>query len=529
MTEEEGEVATNNNEGQVTLTQMLKALDKGVASKIEKRLKKLSKRKAVKTPLDDVTAAQVERKAAYSEVSKEIGKWEPVVERNRNAKQLQFPLDRQPDVLPSTAESLTDFKPRNEFEQKVHNIIKEDEVAIREAKKLTPAEQKYLKAVGIEEAKERHLELQRMRVLLGSYGAKMRQQKKIKSKSYRKLLKHERIKKHMKKVETNQDALLDEIEHLKRLRAQERASLKHKNTGKWAKHAKFRAKYDESARQAMLEQIGIAGKLLNKPAMPESDSEGEKDFDDDENSDNDETCDESEVSISDGSEQSEEEPSGESKMVEKSKNDLNTHDRLIVSSELISERSTRKRKTLGGDEDLDSDADINGPDGDGDDNDDEEDDQRRLMSEAFANDDIVGEFKKAKGQLADEEQPKDINLFLPGWGDWAGPGLKISRNKRRKFTIKAKRTVRRDSNLGNVIISERANEEMKELQVKKLPRGIRNEAHFEKILVKPVTGTFASQSSVRETTMPKIEVKMGARIEPLSDRTLRGVSKAKWA
>lgn len=47
--------------------------------------------------------------------------------------------------------------------------------------------------------------------------------------------------------------------------------------------------------------------------------------------------------------------------------------------------------------------------------------ERRLtIAEAFADDDVLAEFREEKRALEEEEQPKSVDLTLPGWGDWAG-------------------------------------------------------------------------------------------------------------
>lgn len=519
---------TKTSEGKVSLSQMLKALDKNVATGIEKRLKKLSKKKPVTAPLDEHKVAQMERRAAYSDVSKEIAKWDPIVERNRSARQLSFPLDLQPDLLPSTAETLEEFQPRNELERDVQDVINENKIQLQKQKELTAAERRYQDAISAEEAKDRHKELQRMRVKLSTYAAKMRMRKSIKSKSYRKLLKHERIKSHVQRVESNQDALLDEIERLQKLRAQERASLKHKNTGKWAKHAKFRAKYDEKARSEMLEQIGFARKLLEKPAVADSDESENESFDGQSSVEHEEDNGElSDVSEGDSDRENGEEDDRAAPVQEGS-----AAGRLIVSTELIDERAHRKgRSTTANDSNsLDSaGSDADEQDHEGAESDDDNGEQRRLMKEAFADDDIVGEFKKMKDQMANEEQPKDIDMYLPGWGDWAGPGIKTNRRKRRKYVIKAKKVHRRDGELSNVIISEAANDAIKDLQPKQLPRGFRSDKHFRNVLTKPTTSTFTNQAAHREAVRPRLETRMGQRIEPIGRNQLRGMLKAEWS
>lgn len=515
--------SNKTSEGQLTLTQMLEALDKDVASGLEKKLKKLSKKTALKAPLDENKAELIKRQAGYSEVTKEVSQWDPVIERRRKADQLKFPLDQQPDYLPTTSETLGELKPRNDFEQQVQQTIQSSDTVLHDKQVLTKAEERYLKAISVEEAKARHIELQKMRVLLSSYVSKMRRQKAIKSKSYHRLLKQERIKRHMRKVESNKDLLADELNKLQKLRARERATLKHKNTGKWAKHAKFRSKYDEEARKAMLEQIGIAEKFLKKPAEVDSDSE-ESESSDDNHDDDDDDSDDNIIKDNDSNASSIDDDEMERRLdiIRKSANEnADRKDMLIVSSELISDNPANKHNDG---------SKSNLPDGSGDDGeDDDEDYQRKLMSEAFADDDVVAEFNKAKEDLANEEQPKDKDSYLPGWGNWAGPGLKVNNKMRKKFVVKAKKRPRRDETLGNVIISEDADSHIKRMMVKKLPRNMRTDNQLERTINQPITATFTNQTTHRKVIKPRIVTKMGARIEPMNkDKVLRSKG-AKWA
>lgn len=529
----------DTSEGHVTLNQMMSVLDKDIASSLGRKLKKLTKKSLIQAPLDDNKAELIKRQAGYREVTKDVSQWDPVIERTKQTKQIKFPLDQQPDYLPSTSDTIAELKPRNELETQIYQAIRTSDSALRDQQEFTKAEEKYLKAISVEEAKSRHLELQKMRVLLSSYAAKMRRQKAIKSKSYRRLLKQERLKKHMKKVESDKDLLLDEIRQLQKLRAHERATLKHKNTGKWAKHAKFRAKYDEEARQAMIEQIGLASKLLQKPVEAERDSDDsesneDEDFDSDEDVIKNDDSDESSVGDDEIERRlkaiREEDDEIKKKMKEaepEAEDDKRPQSQLIVSSDLISDRVTNKGKSTAIESgDLGDASDVESESEDGDNY--EDDNQRRLMSEAFADDDVVSDFRKAKEALANEEQPKDINLFLPGWGDWAGPGIKVNKRKQKKYTIKAKRRPRKDDNLGNVIISEDADTKINELMVKNLPRELRNNKKFERAMDQPVTGTFTNQTTHREVIRPKIATKMGARIEPVNKEKVLRTKQAKW-
>lgn len=82
--------------------------------------------------------------------------------------------------------------------------------------------------------------------------------------------------------------------------------------------------------------------------------------------------------------------------------------------------------------------------------------QRRMtLAEAFADDDVVDQFVEEKKKVIDANNPKDIDLTLPGWGDWGGTGLKVSKRKKKLFVIKAPPAPnRRDQNKGHLIINE---------------------------------------------------------------------------
>lgn len=82
--------------------------------------------------------------------------------------------------------------------------------------------------------------------------------------------------------------------------------------------------------------------------------------------------------------------------------------------------------------------------------------QKRIdIQQAFANDDVMEEFVKEKSDIEDAAKPKDVDLSLPGWGTWAGVGIKPSEKKKKVFTKKADPgPPRKDKNLSHVIINE---------------------------------------------------------------------------
>jgi U3 small nucleolar RNA-associated protein 14 len=60
------------------------------------------------------------------------------------------------------------------------------------------------------------------------------------------------------------------------------------------------------------------------------------------------------------------------------------------------------------------------------------DEQRMTISEAFIDDDVMEEFSKEKRAVVDREKPKDLDLTLPGWGEWGGVGIVVSKKKKKR-------------------------------------------------------------------------------------------------
>lgn len=79
--------------------------------------------------------------------------------------------------------------------------------------------------------------------------AKAHRQNKIKSKKYHRILRKEKTKDQIKEFEKLQDtdpvAALEKLNDIEKTRAEERASLRHKSTGQWARNHVVRAKYDK--------------------------------------------------------------------------------------------------------------------------------------------------------------------------------------------------------------------------------------------------------------------------------------------
>lgn len=133
----------------------------------------------------------------------------------------------------------------------------------------------------VEEVAARRAELAKNRELLFRAEAKAKRVAKIKSKTYRRLRKKEKAKLAEKLGEGNDDELDDEGRlKMEVERARERATLKHKNTGKWAKAMQQRGELDEDQRRDVVEMLDRGEKLRRRIQGQGSGSESEDDADD---------------------------------------------------------------------------------------------------------------------------------------------------------------------------------------------------------------------------------------------------------
>ncbi len=168
-------------------------------------------------------------------------------------------------------------QPTTELESAVDKLLKsaklrENEIAQTESLKMND--------LSVEEVAARRAELAKMRDLMFRAEAKAKRVAKIKSKTYRRIKKKERARLAEKLGEGEGDDPEDEEARLKREveRARERATLRHKNTGKWAKAMKMRGELDEDQRRDINEMLDRGEKLRRKvQGQGSSDEESDDD------------------------------------------------------------------------------------------------------------------------------------------------------------------------------------------------------------------------------------------------------------
>ncbi|XP_048840250.1 U3 small nucleolar RNA-associated protein 14 homolog A [Brienomyrus brachyistius] len=657
----------------IRLCDLLGRMDQvpSAVSKTKKQLKNLQNQKdTVELPLSRQQTEKIQREAAYEKATKTVSQWQPVVEQNKRAEQLVFPLNQEPSGPKRVEQVVVGWKAQTPLEQEIFRLLHKNMQPVHDPV-LTPLEEASLKAMSLEEAKIRRAELQKARALQSYYEAKARRERKIKSKKYHKVLKKAKRKEFLREFEemreSNPAAALEELKKMELARMQERMSLKHQNSGKWAKSKAIMAKYDTEARKAMQQQLEMNKELTQKLVVPSEEEEVEQeeaevlpDFVNEaqsvtdpanpwmtgrltqessepgDNEDEPMTGDKSQLGGVPEEEEEEEEHLDDEEVLlrqfdEKRKlrqlekeglvpslllpdtDTLEEKEEPVVDSsedeneedvsefnslflKVVKDRcrapvgETKKPESKGTEkeepalleegptrvvtlEDMDR---LLSQEGSGEDSemanqvvspppavrssgttsqqgekskknkrkkvidcnkvltketralevpllptviDDEENevDQKLIIKEAFAGDDVVSDFLKEKRQQEEAGKPKVVDLTLPGWGEWGGVGLKPSRRKRRRFRVKvAPPPPRQDEKLPTVIISEKRDSSVAAHQVSQLPFPFENPKQFERSICTPIGNTWNTPRTVQKFTAPKVISRMGAVIEPIS-------------
>ncbi|XP_071341169.1 U3 small nucleolar RNA-associated protein 14 homolog A [Trachinotus anak] len=659
---------TVNAEGEgdkVDLSDLIQSMDKNpaVPAKTRKQLKTLQQSsRTVECPLSKQESERIQRDVAFQKAASEVSRWKGVIKQNQRAEQLVFPLNQEPSGPRAMERVVTGWKAQTPLEQEIFALLSANKQPVHDPI-LTPAEEASLKAMSLEEAKIRRAELQKARALQSYYEAKARRERKIKSKKYHKVQKKAKRKEFLKQfdemVKSDPAAALEELNKMELARMQERMSLKHQNSGKWAKSKAIMAKYDEGARKAMQQQLEVNKELtqklvtsLNNEEEEEEEAGGEElmpDFVNDAEQELDSSnpwmrgklsVDPTEKETSDtvdltaeglGAAEEEEQEVEEteeeallrefdSRRKQRQVKEADTEPVLCVDDDDDDEEEESKAVTedleasdkeeqelseftnlLRGLADARRDAEAEHAEAAADtsaqleeglmrirtledvdllsqedpvqsqppppttenlppaapvagknkkrkrgielkqvltkettvlriplaptvedtEDADEKLDQRGLIKEAFAGDDVISDFLKDKRKQEDAGKPKVVDLTLPGWGEWGGTGLKPPRSKRRRFRIKtAPPPARKDQHLPSVIISEKRNSTISLHQVNTLPFPFENQAQFESTIRSPMGRTWNTERTVKKITKPRVVTQLGAIIEPMAQEKL---------
>ncbi|CAM5139881.1 unnamed protein product [Eretmochelys imbricata] len=602
---------------------------------VKKQLNRVKQKKSLELPLSKEESERVVREAAYNKTSKAVAKWEQVVQQNRRAEQLVFPLKQEQMGVAPIEEVLTGWKARTPLEQEIFSLLHKTQQPVMDPL-LTPLEEASLRAMSLEEAQLRRAELQKARALQSYYEAKARREKKIKSKKYHRVLQKGRSRKALKEFEVlrklDPEAALTKLEEMERSRIEERMSLKHQNKGKWARSRAIMAKYNLEARKAMQEQLSRNKELTQKvPMEPEGEEEGDmagedllpdsinevqpstdganpwmlgkpsseaKDSGMQEDPKDPRESAAPEDAGNEGEEMSEDEillqdfeqrrctrqqqtgspePEGageaeEARLFAELLSNVQTGPGVeqpaqgpegpLLSEQLGRRRTLEEIDALGQEEGAEEqerpwptgtlqESEEEGSAGGGctarkapkqkminlqavlageshviqcpaqpisvQDEEEEAADQRLVIKEAFAGDDVIADFLREKHKVEQAGKPQAVDLVLPGWGEWGGTGLRPSARKRKRFLIKpVPGPPRRDRHLPHVIISQQRNVLAAAHQVNEVPFPFDRRQQFERSIRAPVGPTWNTQQAFQKLTAPRILTQPGHIIQPIS-------------
>ncbi|XP_059052628.1 U3 small nucleolar RNA-associated protein 14 homolog A [Achroia grisella] len=253
----------------LNLNDVAKVLENTAHSvQIRKKLKNSHNLSSVLSkPLEKPQAERIKRATGYEHAKEKVGRWNAVVARSRTLDYVAFPLRSGTSKLQPTNEFISKFELKSELERELEKIDPPIEEEVEdEEEKIYPMS--YLEMV------EQRQHIAKLRAQQSYKAAKAKRQGKIKSKKYHRILKKEKLKQQLKEFEELQkvdpEEALKKLEALEKARALERHTLRHKNTGKWAKNQMIRAKYDKEVRQQISEQLAVSRSLTKKVEDTES-------------------------------------------------------------------------------------------------------------------------------------------------------------------------------------------------------------------------------------------------------------------
>lgn len=266
----------------VQLSDLLGSMEKtpGAPNATKKQLRNLQNSKeTLELPLSRQQTEKIQRGVAYERSSQEVSRWQSVITQNQKAEQIVFPLKQEPAGPKRMEQVVAGWKAQTPLEQQIFSLLRSNNQPLTDPV-LTPVEEASIKAMSLEEAKLRRAELQKARVLQSYYEAKARREKKIKSKKYHKVQKKAKRKDFLKQFDemmtSDPDSALEQLRKMELSRMEERMSLKHQNSGKWAKTKAIMAKYDDSARKAMQQQLELNKELTQKLIVSSEDEDDGK-------------------------------------------------------------------------------------------------------------------------------------------------------------------------------------------------------------------------------------------------------------
>lgn len=502
-------------------------LKKGEKRKSHKALSNLRRGSKPIESLDEIRDGKVSRRVAFRAVKRQLTLWKGPVHKNRLADQLIFPLNDTTIKVVGSAEArkllddiqfVKDKKQPDTFQHKLYKNLYLDTHTNFNCDSTAQCERK-IRSNLLETISARRKE----RFLHAMVAAKNKRRNKIKSKSFHKHQNRRLLKEYEKEMEQlrhdDPRAFADHLLKANLDRAKERASLRHRGGSKFAKMQKLRAKYDTDARVAVTEMYEKSAELTKRIHSDDSSESEYSDIDVSSESDSDsmETASFNQTSGDSGDENRSDSlfwwrkpPKSTEPIKTRSKKPLVGTILSTLAADTILDQFSEVRdhracqslqsESETGTLDPNSDAFF------------------KTLAETCSSDpSLPGQFAKEKEQIVDEETPKDIDVFVPGWNSWTGPGLDAKDEQRRKEKlVTAPKIKREDSEKPHLLIRRRLNGEFKQHLVKTIPFPYNTPEQFEAFISQPISREWLTETAHRERNRPKITVQSGRIIRPLS-------------
>jgi U3 small nucleolar RNA-associated protein 14 len=109
---------------------------KDSSGSLKKELRHWDKKRLLEPPLEKPIAEKIKRKVAFDETVGEVSKWDSVVDANRNASQLHFPLKQNNLRLEPARQFVKHFTPKTQLEIQVSQLLTNSDNNVTEDKVL---------------------------------------------------------------------------------------------------------------------------------------------------------------------------------------------------------------------------------------------------------------------------------------------------------------------------------------------------------------------------------------------------------
>ena len=199
---------------------------------------------------------KLDREETYKVVNKDITKWQPIVKKHREAAQIDF--RRNKDDITMNFNNKISFNNKDQRENtkvlKKQKLLTQEQLDERLNDKIKDSENK----------EKIHKELMKQKHLLLYKELKAKRLKKIKSKLYRRIKKRNQSKRDEanlhSRLQSDKSFALEELERMERKRAEERASLRHRNKTKYTQMLKKYA--DDKAVQVVYSSLNQKRRII---------------------------------------------------------------------------------------------------------------------------------------------------------------------------------------------------------------------------------------------------------------------------